>query len=149
LDRARFITVYDEGNTQRTNLFGELSFSQADKFRLSVRGDLFGYSTDEVEAAWHRPTYRMTLNSSFNIVDKFVINADLLTQGGAKAFDVDTNTVLTLDPAFDLNLRLNYFVSSQFSIFVKGNNLLGKDYQLYLNYPVRGLQILGGLTYVF
>jgi len=149
LDRARFITVYDEGNTQRTNLFGELSFSQADKIRLSLRGDLFGYSTDEVEAAWHRPTYRMTLNSSFNIVDKFVINADLLTQGGAKAFDVDTNTVLTLDPAFDLNLRLNYFVSSQFSIFVKGNNLLGKDYQLYLNYPVRGLQILGGLTYVF
>jgi hypothetical protein len=148
-DRARFITVYDEGNTQRTNLFGELSYSQTDKIRFSLRGDLFGYSTDKVEAAWHRPTYRMTVNSSFNIVDKFLINADLMTQGGAKAFDVDTNTVLTLDPAFDLNLRLNYFVSPQFSVFLKGSNLLANEYQLYLNYPVRGLQILGGLTYVF
>lgn len=149
LDRARFITVYDDGNTKRTNLFGELSFSQTDKARFSLRGDLFGYSTDKVEAAWHRPTYRMTLNSSFNIVDKFLINADLMSQGGAKAFNVDTNTVITLDPAFDLNLRLNYFVSSQFSVFLKGSNLLANEYQLYLNYPVRGLQVLGGLTYVF
>lgn len=149
LDRARFITVYDDGNTKRTNLFGEISFSQNDKARFSLRGDVFGYSTDKVEAAWHRPTYRMTLNSSFNIVDKFLINADLMTQGGAKAFNVDTDTVLTLDPAFDLNLRLNYFVSSQFSVFLKGSNLLANQYQLYLNYPVRGLQVLGGLTYVF
>ncbi len=149
LDRARFITVYDDGNTKRTNLFGELSYSQTDKARFSLRGDLFGYSTDKVEAAWHRPTYRMTLNSSFNIVDKFLINADLMSQGGAKAFNVDTNTVITLDAAFDLNLRLNYFVSSQFSVFLKGSNLLANEYQLYLNYPVRGLQVLGGLTYVF
>jgi hypothetical protein len=149
LDRARFITVYDQGNTQRTNLFGELSFSQADKIRFSLRGDLFGYSTDEVEAAWHRPTYRMTLNSSFNIVDKFLISADLMTQGGAKAFNVESKTVVTLDPAFDLNVRLNYFVSPQFSVFLKGSNLLANEYQLYLNYPVRGLQVLGGLTYMF
>jgi hypothetical protein len=149
LDRARFITVYDQGNTQRTNLFGELSFSQAEKVRFSVRGDLFGYSTDEVKEAWHRPTYRMTLNSSFNIVDKFLISADLMTQGGAKAFDVDSKTVLTLDPAFDLNVRMNYAVSPQFSVFIKGSNLLANEYQLYLNYPVRGLQVSGGLTYVF
>ncbi len=149
VDRARFITVYDEGNTQRTNLFGELSFSQTDKVRVLLRGDLFGYSTDQVAAAWHRPTYRMTLNSSFNIVDKFLINADLLTQGGAKAFDVDNNTTVTLSPAFDLNLKLNYFVSPQFSVFIKGSNLLNNQYQLYLNYPVRGLQVLGGLTYMF
>lgn len=149
VDRARFITVFDEGNTQRTNLFGELGFSQADKIRFSMRGDLFGYSTDKVEAAWHRPTYRFVFNSSFNIVDKFLVNADVLTQGGAKAFDVDTNTVLTLDPAFDLNVKLNYLVSPQFSVFLKGSNLLANEYQLYLNYPVRGLQILGGLTYMF
>jgi len=148
-DRARFITIYDQGNTQRTDLFGELSFAHASKVRFSLRGDLYGYSTDEVDAAWHRPTYRMTLNSSFNIVEKFLINADILTQGGAKALNVDDNTVVTLNPAFDLNLKLNYFVSPQFSVFIKGSNLLGNQYQLYLNYPVRGLQVLGGLTYMF
>jgi len=148
-DRARFLTVYDDGNTQRTNLFGELSYLQTDKIRVSLRGDLFGYSTDKIEVAWHRPTYRMTLNSSFNIVDKFLIHADIMTQGGAKALNVESNTVVTLDAAFDLNLKLNYFVSPKFSVFVRGSNLLGNQYQLYLNYPVRGMQVLGGLTYVF
>jgi len=149
LDRARFITVYDQGNTKRTNLFGEVSFSQVEKVRFSLRGDLFGYTTDQVEAAWHRPTYRMTMNSSFNIVEKFLINVNVLTQGGAKAFNVDNDSVVTLDAAFDLNAKVNYFVSPQFSVFIQGSNLLANDYQLYLNYPVRGLQVLGGLTYMF
>jgi hypothetical protein len=148
-DRSRFLTVYDEGNTKRTNLFGEISFAETDKIRFSLRGDLFGYSTDKIDEAWHRPTYRMTLNSSFNIVDKFLINADVLTQGGAKAYNVDNDTVVKLDPAFDLNIKVNYFVSTQLAVFIKGSNLLAKEYQLYLNYPVRGLQVLGGLTYMF
>jgi hypothetical protein len=148
-NRAKFITVYDEGNVQRTNLFAEMSYSQASKVRMSLRTDLFGYSTDKVEAAWHRPTYRVAVNSSFNIVEKIVINANLITQGGAKAFDVDANRTITLPAAVDLSAKLNYFVSPQFSVFVKGSNLLASEYQVYLNYPVRGLQVLGGLTYVF
>jgi hypothetical protein len=32
---------------------------------------------------------------------------------------------------------------------VKGSNLLNNQYQLYLNYPVRGLQVMGGITWVF
>lgn len=147
--REKFEVVYDKGNVQRTNLFGEMSFSQADKILISFRGDLYGYSTDKVEAAWHKPTYRVTFNSSFNIVDKFVINANIITQGGAKAFNVDNNSVVTIASAVDIGARLNYLVSPRFSIFIKGSNLLANEYQVYLNYPVRGLQVLGGLTYVF
>ena len=148
-DTSRFVTVYDDGNTQRTNLFGEISFSQSKTVRLSLRGDLFSYSTDNIAVAWHRPTYRVVVNSSFNIVDKFLIGADILAQGGAKVFKGDAKPVETLGAALDLNVRLNYLVSKQFSVFVKGNNLLGNEYQLFLNYPVRGLQVMGGLTYVF
>ena len=148
-DTSRFVTVYDDGNTQRTNLFGEISFSQSKTVRLSLRGDLYSYSTDNIAVAWHRPTYRVVVNSSFNIVDKFLISADILAQGGAKVFKGDAKPVETLGAALDLNVRLNYLVSKQFSVFVKGNNLLGNEYQLFLNYPVRGLQVMGGLTYVF
>lgn len=141
-ETSRFVTEYDD--TQRTNLFGEISFSQSKTVRLSLRGDLYSYSTD-IADAWHRPTYRMVVNSSFNIVDKFLISADVLAQGGAKVF----NAKPTLGAALDLNVRLNYLVSKQFSVFVKGSNLLDNEYQLFLNYPVRGLQVMGGLTYLF
>ena len=73
----------------------------------------------------------------------------MIVQGGAKAYDVDTKTTVELDPAVDLNVKASYFLSKQFSIFLKGNNLLSNEYQLYLNYPVRGVQVMGGITWVF
>ncbi len=143
-DRAKFITVFDD--TQRTNFFAELGFTHAEIARLLLRAESYGYTNDQ---AWHRPTYRVSLNAFYNLYSKLQFNADLIVQGGAKAFDVDTNTATTLDAAMDLNLKASYLLSKQFSIFVKGSNLLNNQYQLYLNYPVRGLQVMGGITWVF
>ncbi|MBX2917536.1 MAG: hypothetical protein KF856_19890 [Cyclobacteriaceae bacterium] len=148
-DRAKFNVEYDEGNTKRTNFFGELSFTHAEKARVSLRGDYYGYSTGNVAEAWHRPKYRVGVTTAFNIYSKLLLNVDALTQGGAKAFDVDTDTITTLPAAFDLNAKLSYLFSKQFSAFVKGNNLLSSDYVIYLNYPVRGLNVMGGITWVF
>ena len=116
---------------------------------MLLRADLFGYATDQVAEAWHRPTYRVSFNSSYNLYSKILFNVDIITQGGAKALDVDNNTVVTLDPAVDLNIKASYFLSKKVSVFVKGSNLLSSDYQLYLNYPVRGVQVMGGVTWVF
>lgn len=143
-DRTKFITVFDD--TKRTNLFAELSFSHAEIARILLRADSYTYTNDQ---AWHRPTYRVSFNASYNLYSKFQLNADLIMQGGAKGFDDDTSAVTTLDAAMDLNLKGTYFLSKQFSIFVKGSNLLNNQYQLYLNYPVRGLQVMGGITWVF
>lgn len=148
-DRAKFNVVYDEGNAKRTNFFGELSFAHAEKARVSLRGDYFGYSTSTVAEAWHRPKYRLGVTTAFNIYSKLLLNVDALAQGGAKAFDVDTDTITTLPAAFDLNAKLSYIFSKQVSAFVKGNNLLSNDYPIYLNYPVRGLNVMGGITWVF
>jgi len=148
-DRSKFITVFDEGNTKRTNFFAELGFSHAEVVRMLLRGDFYGYSTDEVPEAWHRPKYRVSFNSSYNLYSKFLFSADLIMQGGAKALNVDNGTTVELDAAVDLNLKASYFLSKQFSLFLKGSNLLANEYQLYLNYPVRGLQVLGGVTWVF
>jgi hypothetical protein len=152
-DQAKFNVQYDVGNAKRTNFFGELSFAHADKARISVRGDYFGYSTSTVAEAWHRPKYRLGVNTAFNIYSKLLFNVDALAQGGAKA-DVynqvtDTRSTTTLPAAFDLNAKLSYLFSKQFSVFIKGNNLLSNEYPIYLNYPVRGLNVMGGLTWVF
>ncbi|MFM8911591.1 MAG: hypothetical protein ACKOE6_01580, partial [Flammeovirgaceae bacterium] len=64
---SKFDVVFDEGNVTRTNLFAELGYSHAQTVKLALRGDYFGYSTDKVAAAFHRPTYRLSFNSTFNI----------------------------------------------------------------------------------
>jgi hypothetical protein len=148
-DPSKFIVVYDAGSTQRLNLFADLGINFADKARLNLRGDYFGYSTDKQAEAWHRPTYRMAFNSYFNIYSKLTLHIDFITQGGMKALDVVNNKTVTLNPAVDLNAKLNYFVSKRFSVFLKFNNMLSNKYPVYFNYPVRGFQAMGGINWSF
>ncbi len=152
-----FDVVYDNGNTTRTNLFGEVGFTSAAKVNMLLRADLFGYSTDKQAHAWHRPTYRIGFTSSYNLYEKLIFDVDLIAQGGMKALSIDQSLgngifsykTVTISSALDLNIKASYLVSHQFSVFVKCNNVLSNQYQMYLYYPVRGFQAMAGLTWSF
>src|SRR5258706_41645 len=156
--RSKFDVIYDNGNTQRVNFFGELGYSN-ESFKLNLRGDYYSYATsisnqitnqtNFEKTALNRPSYRFTVSSSYNIYDKLLLSADFIAQGGIKALDLDSKNLVTLNVAADLNAKANYFVSKQFSVFVNFNNLLSSNYQLYLNYPVRGFQVMGGASWNF
>jgi hypothetical protein len=146
-DPSRFTVVYDE-NTTRTNLFASLGFAQTETFKFMVRGDLYSYST-EIPEAWHRPTYKVTAETSVNISRKFLLDVNVISQGGMKAFDPVADAQVSLDPAFDLNARTEYLFSEKFSIFAQFNNIMANEYPLFFNYPVRGFQGLGGVTWSF
>jgi hypothetical protein len=148
-DASKFDVVYETGDTKRINLFADMGLNFTEKARLNFRADYFSYSTDNLEEAWHRPTYRLTGNSYFNIYNKVTLHADLIVQGGMKAFDEANSVIVTLDPAVDLSTKVNYFVSRQFSVFLKFNNMLSTKYPLYFNYPSRGFQALGGISWSF
>lgn len=146
-DPSKFTVEYDDV-TNRTNFFASLGFAQTRTFKILLRGDVYSYSTD-IEQAWHRPTYKVTGETSINVSNKLLLDVNLIAQGGMKAFDPLTDTILTLDPAFDLNVRAEYLISDSFSIFGEFNNLTSNQYPVFLNYPVRGFQFLGGLTWSF
>ncbi len=148
-DRAKFDVVYDRGNTQRINPFGEIGYNKNEAVRLSLRGDYYSYSTDLQPEAWHRPTYRFSMNSSFNIYQKLVLKIGLVGQGGMRALDLGTAQVVEVSSGIDLNVTADYFVSKQVSVFAKFENILSNDYQVYLNYPVRGFQAMGGVSWSF
>ncbi|MFM8832533.1 MAG: hypothetical protein ACKOEV_02675 [Cytophagales bacterium] len=152
---SKFDVVYDKGNVQRTNLFLELNYNQTRSVRLALRGDYFGYSTDMVAAAFHRPTYLVSFNSILNIYDKVVLDVDMLLQGGMKglsnesAFSSLGRKTVDIPSAFDLNAKATYLVSNQFSVFASFNNILNNNYQAYLYYPVRGFQAMAGASFSF
>ncbi len=148
-DQAKFVIDYDRGSTKRSNLFVSLAYTQATLAKFMLRGDLYGYSTDQVAEAWHRPTFKLTANASYNLYNKMLFKLDLITQGGIKALDPVTHNIVKLDPAFDLNFRAEYLFSPSLSIFLQFNNITSTKYQTYLNYPVRGFQVMGGVTWSF
>lgn len=149
-DPSKFEVVYDRGNVKRTNIFAELGYGYAETVKLVFRGDYFAYSTDEVAEAFHRPTYRLSFNSTFNVYNKLVLDIDMLGQGGMKALAVDAGLPLvTVPAALDVNAKATYLVSKQFSVFASSNNILNSNYQMYLYYPVRGFQAMVGASLSF
>ncbi len=144
----KFNVVYDQ-DTKRLNPFAEINYAHAETFNLGLRGDYFSYGTDVLPEAWHRPTYRVSATSRLNLYDKISLEAGFIAQGGMKALDPVSNLTVSLDPAFDLNMKTRYFLSKQFSAFVQMNNILSNKYPLYLNYPARGFQVLGGVSWSF
>ncbi len=60
-----------------------------------------------------------------------------------------TPQVVTLDSYFDANVNVGYHINDRFSVYARGNNLAGNNYNRWQNYPVQGIQVLGGATYKF
>lgn len=157
-DQSQFFVNYDLGTTKRTNFYANLLFTYSDVARFSLQGDYFAYSVDDMftasstndlNEAWHKPTYRVTAGASYNLFKKFIFNLDMIAQGGMKAYDWTDNKTVTLDAAFDLSFKTEYLISDSFSAFVQLNNIASNKYPLFLNYPARGFQAMGGITWKF
>ena len=150
-----FSVIYDLVNT--ISVFGELDFDVNRKLNLRINGEYFLYDTDEQEEAWNLPNFKANLLADYQITEKWFAGANIFVVGERK--DYGTFTIgegiptdieeVTLDPYVDLNANLGYRFNDRLSIFAKGNNLLGENYERWADYPVLGLQVLAGATYKF
>ncbi|MDH5602418.1 MAG: hypothetical protein OEY51_00670 [Cyclobacteriaceae bacterium] len=148
VDSAMFDIVYDTGTISLLNPFVTIQFNQEERYRIGIRGDYYGYKMDYLETPWHKPEFKLTVNSKFNIGNKMVIGVESFVLGGIKARDYDLKEI-PLNTIIDLNLGLEYIVGPRFSAFINLNNILGNNYSLYNRYMVKGFQVLGGIAYRF
>ena len=149
-----FQVVYDDVNI--LNVFGELKVEASDILTLGISAEYFGYITDSEAEAWNLPNLKATLFSNFNITEKIYGGVSLFYVGERKDQEfefggivVSEPTQVTLDGYLDANIEVGYRVNNQLSIFAKGSNLLGDNYEKWNNYPVLGIQGLLGATYKF
>ena len=154
-DTARFELVYDqEATVFQFNSNVELSLTE--KYTLTTQFDFFHYNLSNQQLAWHRPTWILQLNNRYSPFKKLNLQANLQVMGGlqARGFGViETKPVraevVKLSALVDLQLKIDYAVNSRLSIFAEGNNLLNRSNTRWLNYPVRGIQGVGGLSFKF
>jgi hypothetical protein len=146
-DTTKFAIVYDEEGTNILNFYSELSLVPSESFRLGLRGDYFGYDTQKLAEAWHKPKYKLGLSGYYNIYNKIALSSDLYLLGGIKGL-MGERTV-ELDKIIDLNIKMDYLFSERFAAFLSFNNIFSENYQLYLNYPTQGLLVMGGISYSF
>jgi len=152
---SRFELVYDqEATVFQFNSSVELSLTE--KYTLATQFDFFHYNLSTQQVAWHRPTWTLQMNQRYAPFKKLTLQANLQVMGGLQARGlgaIDSNPVqaevVKLPALVDLQFKAGYAISSRLSIFAEGNNLLNKKNIRWMNYPVRGIQGLGGLSFKF
>ncbi|MEZ4875062.1 MAG: TonB-dependent receptor [Flavobacteriaceae bacterium] len=143
-----FGLVYDDVNT--LSVFGELKVAVSEGFHLGANAQFYNYSLDTQPEAWNLPQLEASLFSTFNITEKVFGGVSLFFVGErTDLLSAPVSQIVTLDSFFDANVDLGYRVNDRLSIFAKGSNLLGKNYEKWLNFPVQGIQGLLGATYKF
>jgi hypothetical protein len=149
-----FEVVYDRVNT--ISGYGELNVEVNRNVTLGLNGEYFIYDTDDEGEAWNLPDFKVSLLGDFQITEKWYAGTNLFIVGERKDYFSTTSTELTsnsrvvsLDSYVDLNANLGYRFNEQLSAFVRGNNLLGNNYERWMDFPVLGLQVMGGVTYKF
>ena len=154
-DTSRFELVYDqEATVFQFNSSVELSLTE--KYTLGTQFDFFKYTLSNQQVAWHRPTWILQMNQRYAPFKKLSLQANLQVMGGLQARGlgaIDTNPVkkevVKLPAVVDLQFKADYAVNPRLSIFAEGNNLLNRSNTRWLNYPVRGIQGVGGMSFKF
>jgi len=149
-----FGVVYDDINT--LSFSGEINVDVNRDFKLGINGSFFSYDSEFEAEAWNLPEMKASLLMDYQITEKWFAGANLFYTGERKDREETLNMIgglgsrtVTLDGFTDLNANLGYRFNDQLSIFAKGNNLLGDNYERWSNFPVQGIQVMAGATYKF
>ncbi|MBC9797786.1 TonB-dependent receptor [Sinomicrobium sp. FJxs] len=149
-----FGVVYDDVTT--FSAFGEIHADIDRNLTLGINAEVFGYNTDNQEEAWNLPIVKGSFFGDYQIDEHWFAGANIFYVGQRKdmyvpefAGEEQQGEVVKLDSYFDANAHLGYHIDQQWSVFVKANNIANNQYARWMNYPVQGFQILGGITYKF
>ena len=148
-DSSRFTVIYDDQTVDVITFYGNATGSLSAKTLVGMKLNVYDYTVKSLERAWHVPSYQLSIYASHAINQKLLISTEVITQGGIQTPAHTTFGFADLQSFIDLNLTSHYLVTDRVSLFIEINNLLNKEYQKYIGYPVRGLTFKVGGKYRF
>ncbi len=141
------------------NLFGELRFDLDNTVIMGIRGEYNHYKSTAGEA-WGLPDFKVGADALINFTDQWFAGVDLQYVGQRKDWFVNqaygwdgavipTSVEKKVDSYADLSLNVGYRPTKNWTVFLKGNNLLDQTYNQWGSFKSQGVQIMGGAIYKF
>ncbi len=153
----KFNIVYD--SIDKTTLSAQIGYRLHEKIKLYAKGEYYNYSTLNENYAWQKPNYKFSILGVYDLADKIIARLNLQVIGSRKTYslrpvegitpDTKGRYIYDLKPFVDANLGFEYRYNKRLSAFINFNNIVGKKYQNWTNYPVYTFNLLGGVTYSF
>jgi len=136
----------------------QVSYQKEEKWNLLWRLGYNSYETTREVKAWNLPEFISDVTLRYNLQDKIIAKTSMTFMSSRYYKTDQTNgaeqlsaTVYgrKLDPIFDFNLGLEYRFTKKLSAFIDLNNILSQNYEIWGNYKVQGINVMGGVTYSF
>jgi hypothetical protein len=147
-DSLRFALAYDSNKVQITRFKFDLSYNLDNKLLAGVAFTYQSFQMGTLKQPWHMPTMQANYHLSYFMKEKVVFSLNSYMLQGIQALEPN-GKVKKLPTILDLNLKVDYLFSQNFSAFLELNNLLANKYQRYLYYSQKGINFLVGATCSF
>ena len=149
----KFKVIYD--NTTLLNVSGQVKYQYKEKIHFIAKGNYYLYTPKNLERAYHKPDYDITLSAIYNLKSKIIIKGDVFVIGNQWALTKtgESEGFITTEPKLlnslvDANLGAEYRYSKMLSFFVKFNNIANMRYQRWEKYPTQRFNLMIGLSFV-
>jgi outer membrane receptor protein involved in Fe transport len=148
--------MYD--NVETTELSAEITWQKTEKLDFIFQAQYFSYRLENEFLPWYLPDYQLKTAFQYDILDKLLFRGQLFVISPRKAktfnpsegdFVAENVYSISLPAIYDINLGIEYRYSKKLSAFLNINNIASVKYYQWENYPVQGLNILGGIAFSF
>jgi hypothetical protein len=147
----RFNIIYDNMNLVHGSISGTYAISQ--QLRINAGFDIFHYSPDREEKAWHKPSFTTFFEGWYNYSEKLAFRAGLHANGKSWAKvrndTTDLFEALEIKPWVDLSLGATYRYNDQLHFFLDARNLSAGRHFYWYNYPSQRMVVMAGAGFSF
>lgn len=145
--------IKNERRIDDFQIHGDFNYVNQDIFTLTGALDLNTYTgLLDNDKAWGLYPLKLTGSLRWNAFKQVLFKADVAAFSGAKAlvtYHTNNPYEKSLSGGTDLSAGVEFKINKKFSAWLDLDNILNSKYQYWNNYPVYGLQILGGVLIHF
>ncbi len=145
---GKSFVISHETKMNDLQLHGDMSVVSQDKFTLTAALDINTYTGLKNNAnAWGLIPVQLTGSFRWNAFKQVLLKADLFAFSGVPA--LIPNNPEGKQNGTDLSAGAEFKINKKFSAWLDLNNVLNNKYQRWNNYPVYGLNVIGGIILHF
>lgn len=144
--RNQFFVIYDD--VERINYYGEIATRAFPGLDVIMKANIFKYTLNLEEKAWHMPNFDLTISARYSLRDKIIVSTDVFAIGKryAKSYEPSVR-MIELKNIVDFNLGVEYRYTKLLSGFVRLNNVGAARYYKWNQYPTHRFNLVAGFTY--
>jgi hypothetical protein len=141
--------ISNESKVKDFKIHADVSYVSKEKFTVSAGITYNGYVGMKNNAkAWNTIPLEFTSSLRWWAFKQVLLKADFYAFSGSYYLDKG-NLAKAFKPGSDLSAGIEFKINKTFSAWFDANNILNNKYERWHNYPVYGLNLLGGVRVNF